>query len=323
MTQIKKIQAYAQSIGIADLGFCTAEPNIGYANFIQQRKTESKCYLDTDFSTTSSKVYDPSHYVQGAKTILVIIYPYAMEFSRQDNLTHDQVRISKASISRDYHAQILEQCSHLEAYLQTNYNAKTKAYADMGPLNDKSILLQTGLVKIGRSSLLIHPKFGTRFYIGYILTDLPLELPTVPPLQSPSDYSSFFHPYCQTCGRCAKSCPNQAIVNFGQLTSHRCISYLTQSKHWDTFLDEIDPTLTLDGYVYGCDTCQRVCPLNGISLEDYRRPMLVEPIQSVDELMQLSNRSFKNKFGQTSAGWIGNKRFKRNIQQILKEREGK
>ncbi len=322
MTRQNSIQEYAQSIGIADIGFCDAKLNIGYANFIKERKQATKSYLDVDYKVTTSETYDPSIHLDQAKTIIALIYPYHMDFSKKDQLQSDEVRISKASIFTDYHASVLKQCHQLETYLQRTYAANTKAYSDMGPLNDKSILLRTGLVKIGRNSLLIHPKFGSRFYIGYILTDLDMGIETKG-IESFDEYQRYFHPFCQTCGRCARSCPNHAIQTFGRLTSKRCISFLTQSKGWNESLNELDNDLTLDSYVYGCDTCQRVCPLNGIPLDAFDHEGLVEPNQKVNNLLSLSNRGFKEKFGQTSTGWIGNKRFKRNIYQIQKEREGK
>ena len=322
MTQIKMIREYAQSIGIADIGFCDAKPIIGYANFVKDRHAEDKCYLDVDYQNISEEIYDPSLYLENAKTIIGILYPYQMDFLDKETLASHEVRISKASVFNDYHREILAQCKQIEVYIKNTYKANTKAYSDTGPLNDKSILLRTGLVRIGRNSLLLHPKFGSRFYFAYIITDLDLGIQSKA-IDNIEEYQSFFHPFCAQCGRCAQSCPNHAIEKFGQLTSNRCISFLTQSKQWQESLNEVDERLTLDGYIYGCDTCQRVCPLNGIPLDAFKREVMVESIQKTEDLLKLTNREFKEKFGATSAGWIGNKRIKRNINQILKEREGK
>ncbi len=83
MTRQNSIQEYAQSIGIADIGFCDAKPNIGYANFIKERKQATKSYLDVDYKVTTSEVYDPSIHLDQAKTIIALIYPYHMDISVQ------------------------------------------------------------------------------------------------------------------------------------------------------------------------------------------------------------------------------------------------
>ncbi len=319
MTRREEIQKKAQEIGIGDIGFCSGAPFNEYGQFIQERNKEKKCYLDVDYHKTSFEVYTPEHYLPKAKSILVLMHPYAMDFSQDITCGYEQVRISKASIGADYHQRVMEQCQILEAYLHKEYSAKTKAYVDTGPLNDKAICLRTGRVKIGRSSLLIHPTFGTRFYIGYIITDLDLNLKQ----HSFPDYATYFHPFCSTCGRCEKTCPNHAIETFGHINSQRCISYLTQSKQWTEDLSECGEGLTLDGYIYGCDWCQRVCPLNGKVLTEYKEESLVTSIQSIETICTQSNREFKERFGKTSAGWIGNKRFKRNAHQIIREREKK
>ncbi len=303
------LRGFAQSIGIADIGFCSGEPFEGYAIFASNRGNQYRTGFDVDASGMSEDHYVPDRHLPGVKSMIAIALPYAMDFQTPDVMTKKEgVRVAKASIFEDYHHLVEKQCRKVIAYIKEMYDEESIAYCDMGPLNDKSVMLRTGLVKIGRSSLLLHPKFGTRFYIGYILTTLDIGMDGIP-LKTKEDYEALYHPFCARCGRCAAACPNKAINDQGLLTSSRCVSYLTQSKEWEETLPD---GLTLDGYVYGCDTCQRVCPLNGMKLEAYEHEAIILEWYESDAFDSLSNREFKTVYNGSSAGWIGKKRFVRN-----------
>ena len=97
----------------------------------------------------------------------------------------------------------------------------------------------------------------------------------------------------------------------GQLNSQRCIAYLTQTKGFlpDEFRSKIGNRL------YGCDTCQTVCPknkgkANWIHEEFTPDPEIAKPL--LTPLLSISNKQFKAKFGHVSGAWRGKKPIQRN-----------
>lgn len=83
-------------------------------------------------------------------------------------------------------------------------NMGYQAYAS---LNDTALAIplamQAGLGEVGRNGLLINEKYGPRFRIGKIFTDMPLDIST------PTKFG--VQEFCQTCDRCAQACPPGAL----------------------------------------------------------------------------------------------------------------
>jgi len=100
---------------------------------------------------------------------------------------------------------------------------------------------------IGKHTNLINRHAGSWFFLGEILTTLPL------PIDAPADN------HCGTCTACMDVCPTQAIVAPYQVDARRCISYLTIE------LRESIPAefrKAIGNRIYGCDDCQLFCPWN-------------------------------------------------------------
>lgn len=311
-----EIYQWAIHNGIADLGFCSAEPLSGYADFVLQKEEERKCYLEIGYrSDPGNGWYTPRAHLPEAQGILVVLLPYSLSRGANKILDEGVYRISEASIFRDYHHLLQEQMQALAKHIEEKYQARSLCYSDTGPLNDKSLCVRAGLAKIGYHSLLLHPKYGSRFYIGYLLTELAFE----DKIPDEEDLTPLLHPFCANCMRCAKACPNHAIDRRGSIDSNRCISFLTQSKEWETSLTT---GLSLENYLYGCDICQQVCPLNTIPLPEFVRPPLVPSTITEEELVAMSNKEFSRIYKATSAGWIGKKKFIRNARYNRSQKNG-
>ncbi len=330
-TNVKdRIEDYLNRIGIADYGFTSSEPFIGYANFLLNShinpNDEHVTYFDIGYNKRieDAGFYDPSMHLENAKSIISIILPYAMDSQedrvklrivKESKLNHEsEYKLSKASIFKDYHLLVKDYLIQIENFIQDELGGKAVGFCDTGPLNDKAVLLRTGKFKVLNNSLIWHPKFGSRFFIGYLITDLNLsdkgDL-------SPSDHQELEHEFCSKCGKCSKVCPNDAIQDHGHLTSKRCISYLTQSKKWISG-ELAAEGLTLAGYVYGCDLCQLVCPLNKQDIGDeYAYETVVDEYVDQDCIKDLTNREFRKIYNKSSSGWIGKKRFLRNIEENM------
>jgi epoxyqueuosine reductase len=116
---------------------------------------------------------------------------------------------------------------------------------------------------------------------------------------------------CGECTRCIDACHTGALVAPGQLDAQRCVSYLTQTK--DFLADESRGII--GNRLYGCDTCQLVCPYNkGIHATHQEAfapdPEVVKPL--LQPLLTMSNREFRQRFGASAASWRGKKPLQRN-----------
>src|SRR5699024_4861248 len=95
-----------------------------------------------------------------------------------------------------------------------------------------------------------------------------------------------------------------ALVGDGQLNSKKCISFLTQTKGFMP----VQYRGVVGNRLYGCDTCQQVCPRNrGINTEHHEdivlEPEVLKP--ELTSLLQISNREFKETSGHLAGVWSG------------------
>lgn len=199
----------------------------------------------------------------------------------------------RASWGTDYHHILRDKLAQLEAFIKEKHpEALTKTMVDTGELSDRAVAERAGIGWSGKNCAIITPEFGSYVYLGEMITNIPFE-PDTPLEQN-----------CGTCNKCVDVCPTGALVQGGQLDSNKCIAFLTQTKGF--LADEY--RTKLGNRLYGCDTCQTVCPENkGIDFhlhpEMELHPEIVKP--KLKPLLTISNREFKDKFGKISGSWRG------------------
>lgn len=207
-------------------------------------------------------------------------------------------RLSRYACIADYHAVAEALLAALAHWLQA-LGARTLAYVDYGPLDERAYAETAGLGQIGQHGCLITRDFGSWVFLAEILTDL--ELAPSAPLSCR---------LCRDCGRCRDACPTGARQAGAGLDTARCLSYLT-IEHRGPIPPELRPAL---GHrLFGCDRCQDVCPANRCAGEA-RLPALRERWQPAGslplaEILRLdSDAAFLARFGTTPlrrAGRLG------------------
>lgn len=287
-----KLIKYSRDIEIDKIGFCLAKPFYEIEDILYNR--EKKGYMcDLESRDYSKKIY-PDLTLKNAKSFIVILEAYNDNERKQ---VSDALRgnISMAAVSRDYHNIVMSKLALLEEYIHKLVNCNTMKFVDISPFSDRSIASRAKLGFIGKNSMLITNDYGSKVFIGYILTDYYIE---------PDENEILIE--CGECNKCVDACPVGAITETKEIDCNKCISYLTQYK------GIIDNNLKkkMGQQIYGCDVCQKICPYNRVNNKELIA--CIDPYPIYDELLNISNKKFKQTYGISSAGWRGKKILQRN-----------
>jgi epoxyqueuosine reductase len=214
--------------------------------------------------------------------------------------------VSRYALGRDYHKILRGALATLARRLQLRVGTfGYRVCVDSAPVLEKALARQAGLGWIGKHTNLLARDVGSYFFLGEILTDLPL----------PADEPASAH--CGTCQACIAACPTAAIVAPYRLDARRCISYLTIEHHSAI---PLELRAAIGNRIYGCDDCQLVCPWNKFARAaahpDFRvRNGLDAP--ALAELFGWSAAQFEERMRGSAIHRIGYERWSRNIAVAL------
>lgn len=246
-----------------------------------------------------AKRQDAEPLLSGARSAIVCLFPYKTETEEKGNL---------ALYARplDYHLINRRYLSLLEKTLRERFPAEDFfPLVDTSPLVDRWLAYRAGLGFYGKNHCLIHPKYGSFFTIGALLTTLALT-----PDGPLSDG-------CGDCRRCLAACPGRALTENG-MNPRRCKSYLTQKK--EPLTDAEQKIIARTPYIFGCDECQRCCPRN----ENAAPSPLPETAEArvsfltKETLETMSNRAFEREYKNYAFAWRGKKILLRNAEIVEK-----
>ena len=253
------------------------------------------------------KRYDPRLLVEGTKSIVTVLYNY---YPKKQIGENSRYKIAKYAYGADYHEVLKRKMRKLLERIesQTGKLESTRIFVDSAPVLDRAWAVRCGLGFIGKNTTLIHPKKGSFFFIGHLF--LPIEL---------SETGAKMTNHCGHCTKCLEACPTGALEAPFHIDARKCISYLT--IEYKGSLAGIDPE-TFNGWMYGCDICQDVCPYNRFAL-----PNMEPEFQPSEELLamreddwkNLSKAEFEALFKHSAMQRAGYEGLKRNIEFISGE----
>lgn len=295
-----EFEAYAKSIGVDKIGFTTAAPFMELKNRLkrQQQLGYQSGFEESDIELRT----EPIRLLDQAESIvsIALAYPSKMQNPPIGKKGARRGMFARASWGVDYHTAVRDRLKLLEQWLEERVpEVKFRSMVDTGELVDRAVAERAGIGWNGKNCSIITPEFGSYVYLGELITNIPFAPST--PIENE----------CGDCTLCMDVCPTGALVAPGQLNSQRCIAYLTQTKD---FMPE-EFRLELGNRIYGCDTCQTVCPknkgkVNWIHDEMMPESELVKPL--LEPLLTISNKEFKATYGHMSGSWRGKKPIQRN-----------
>ncbi|MBM7694222.1 epoxyqueuosine reductase [Peribacillus deserti] len=300
-SQLKQeIIAYSKTIGIDKIGFTTSSTFDAMKNKLirQQELGYQSGFEEPDID----KRTDPGLIHEKPRSIISIALAYPSKLKNAPLSKKGERRgiFCRASWGEDYHVILRDRLKKLEEYIYSRVpDARCQSMVDTGELVDRAVAERAGIGWSGKNCSIITPEFGSYVYLGEMITSLPFE-PDAP-----------MEDRCGSCNKCIDVCPTGALVQGGQLNAQRCIAFLTQTKGFlpDEFRSK------LGNRIYGCDTCQTVCPENKgknfhFHPEMEADPEIAKPL--LIPMLRMSNKDFKEKFGKVSGSWRGKKPLQRN-----------
>ena len=277
------IKETALSLGFTHCGIAKAAPLDEDARRLEKwlhaGMHGSMQYLENHFDLR----VDPTKLVPGAKSVITLTQNY---YSPKKQPA-DSPKISTYAYGTDYHFVIKEKLNKLlEAIQQKAGYIVGRGFVDSAPVLERTWAQKSGAGWIGKNGNLISKTDGSFFFIATLIIDLPLVYD-----------DPFAKDYCGSCTKCIDACPTDAILPDKTIAGNKCISYFTIELK-----DAIIPSEMkgkFDNWMFGCDTCQDVCPWNRFS-KQHDEPGFApnKAIENfgVQEWNNLTIEGFKNVF---------------------------
>jgi epoxyqueuosine reductase len=296
------------AVGIADLDVAEAAGFL--QQWLQQGRHGQMAYLQRHAHLRAA----PGRLQPGALRAISVRLDYlprdaSEQWSQRERARLEQdgaAVISLYARGRDYHKVLRKRLRDLGRRIARAVQHRDyRPYCDSAPLLEVEFARKAGLGWRGKHTLLLSRDAGSMFFLGEILTDLPL------PVDAPVGA------HCGSCSACLDVCPTRAITAPYQLDARRCISYLT-IEHPGAIPEEL--RVSMGSRVYGCDDCQLVCPWNRYarraSLPDFDvRNDLDEA--SLTELFAWDEDEFARRHAGSAILRIGHERWLRNLAVAL------
>lgn len=231
------------SCGISKAGFLADEAH-KLEQWLNQNRHGKMHYMENHFD----KRLDPTLLVPGAKSVVSLLLNYHTEEKQKDP---QAPKVSSYAFGQDYHTVIKDKLRILLGRLKESIGEiEGRVFVDSAPVMDKAWAAKAGLGWVGKNTNLISKQVGSFFFIAEMIIDVELayDLPVAD--------------HCGSCTACIDACPTDALTAPYQIDGSKCISYATielKDAIPNSFKDK------MEGWMFGCDICQTVCPWNRFS----------------------------------------------------------
>jgi epoxyqueuosine reductase len=216
---------------------------------------------------------DPQRLVPGARSVITLLKNYFPSEQQQPGVP----KISKYAFGKDYHEVIKKKLNALISMIKENIgDIHGRGFVDSAPVLERTWAQRSGLGWVGKNGNLINKQSGSFYFIATLISDLALEYD-----------DPFAKDYCGTCTRCIDACPTDAILPGKIVDGSKCISYFTIELKEMLIPGEMKGKF--DNWMFGCDTCQDVCPWNRFS-----KPHQEKEFTPIAGLLDLSNNEWEN-----------------------------
>ncbi|MHA4807708.1 tRNA epoxyqueuosine(34) reductase QueG [Flavitalea flava] len=283
----ERIKQWTRDLGFDHCGIAMSQPLEEDARRLEHWLTKgmngSMQYMENYFDMR----IDPAKLVPGAKSVITLLMNY---FPAQQQIS-DGPKIAKYAYGKDYHEVIRARLKNLMALIHEHIGeVNGRGFVDSAPVLERSWAVRSGLGWIGKNGNLLNKQVGSFFFIATMIVDLELEYDT--------PYSG---DYCGTCRKCVVACPTGAIMENKVVDGSKCISYFTIELKDLLIPDSMKGKF--EDWLFGCDTCQDVCPWNRFSKptsEPAFAPIPAILNFSTSDWEDLTEERFKEIFRQSS-----------------------
>ncbi len=300
MKEARQAAEYAAAaLGFSDLGVARADIPQGDT---LRRWLKRGCHAGMDWLERHLPArLNPQLVLPGARSVIILTYEYPRRDARQQPGV-----IARYAQGEDYHKLLSAKLADLDETLSF-YGGRQVCFSDSGPISERFFAAQAGIGWIGRNGLLVRRRGGSYCFLCSILTTL--KLPTDSPIPN----------RCGKCHRCEESCPTGALHD-GSCDARNCLSYWTIEARKEG--EEPPPNVkkALGERMFGCDTCQEVCPWNSLPPRGEVDLRLLMPARlaraTLEELEQLEGEAWKRLFARTSVRRAGEKLLHRTVRAL-------
>jgi epoxyqueuosine reductase len=304
-----RIKARAGALGFARVGVTPAAPFDEAAGrlaaWLARGRHGTMRYLEGHADARR----DPSRLLPGARSIVSLAAGYFSAERTPGDGGPERGKVSRYAWGRNYHVVLRERMETLLAEsLAMAPGAAGVVATDATPLAEKAIAARAGLGWIGKNTNLITETHGSWVFLGEILLTVPLEYD-----------APFEADLCGSCGLCLEACPTGALVAPHEIDAGRCISYATV-EHRGPIPESFRGRM--DGWVFGCDACQDVCPWNHAAPEteivDFR-PRAAAVDLPLERLASLTMTEYRERFEESAIRRARRDGLRRNARFLLED----
>lgn len=240
------LKAEAIRLGFDQVGIAPAVAPPGYPQFLDWLRAGHAAGMAYMERRSEARAH-PESVLEGVRSVVVVSFVYGRTEPPPSSPT--QGKVARYARGPDYHGVLWRRLESLLDWLEVQSpGVHGRAVADTAPLLERDFAQLAGLGWIGKNTMLINRRLGSFTVLGALLVDVELRA------DEPHATS-----HCGSCTRCLDACPTDAFASPGALDSRKCISYWT-IEHKGAIADDFADRL--DGWLFGCDVCQDVCPWN-------------------------------------------------------------